>query len=220
MPSPEAAAVIPVPLPLRRVSRDAWHADESLRFDERGVERWPRATERLRGVVVHHTSTPNGERDPAARVRDIYAFHALDRGWGDMGYHLLIDETGALYEGRAGSAGVLDGAPAVIGGHVYGHNAGTLGIALLGTFDERPPSAAACAALVSAVSLLAERHGLDPLAARSTGAGGVVPTICTHRDLAPAACPGDACHRMLPELRARVAAAVGSVAGRVAATLG
>jgi N-acetylmuramoyl-L-alanine amidase len=217
---PEAAAVVPSPLPLRLLSRKAWRADESLRFDARGLERWPRVTAPLRGVVIHHSSSPNGDPAPAARVRAIYAFHAVARGWGDMGYHLLIDETGTVYEGRAGTAGVLHGAPAVIGAHVYGHNAGTVGIALLGTLNERPPSAAACGALVAVLSRLAERHGLDPLAARSTGAGGVVPTICTHRDLAPATCPGDACHHMLPELRARVAAAVGAVSGRVTAMLG
>jgi hypothetical protein len=111
---------------------------------------------------------------------------------------------------------VLDGGPAVIGGHVYGHNRGTLGIALLGTLTDRRPSAPACAALVAVMSRLAERHGLDPAAARRTDAGGVAPTLCAHRDLARGACPGDACYAMLPEVRAQVAAAVKAFPGQLA----
>ena len=184
------------------VGRGGWHADESLRFNGSGGERWPRETEPLRGLVLHHTSTPNSERDPAARVKAIYEFHAVERGWGDIGYHLLIDEAGTVYEGRAGTADVFDGGPAVVGGHVHGHNGGTLGIALLGTLIERPPSPRAWRSLVTVMAWLARRHDLDPL-----GNGGAFPAICAHRDLTPTPCPGEACYELLAALRTQVAAA-------------
>jgi hypothetical protein len=193
------------------VGRAAWEADEALRFDAAGGERWPRRAEPLRGLVLHHTNTPNFEQDAAARIRAIYAFHALHRGWGDIGYHLLIDEAGSVYEGRTGTASVLDGGPAVVGGHVYGHNRGTLGIALLGTLTDRPPSPPAWSALVAVMAWLAHRHALDPLGVRDAGHD-AVPTICAHRDLAATPCPGDACYALLSALRTQVATALSAAA--------
>jgi hypothetical protein len=157
--------------------------------------------------VLHHTNTCNRESDPAARVRAIYEFHAVDRGWGDVGYHLLVDEAGAVYEGRFGTAEVLRGGPAVVGGHVFGHNRGTLGIALLGTLIDRSPTPRAWTALVETVAWLLHRHHLDPLGAQHAH-GRVRPTICAHRDLAPTPCPGDACYAQLSTLRTQVAVAV------------
>ncbi|MGH8969606.1 MAG: peptidoglycan recognition protein family protein [Actinomycetes bacterium] len=191
------------------VSRQDWLADESLRLDPSGGERWPRETEPLREVVLHHTKTPNSDRDSAARVRAIYEFHAAQRGWGDIGYHLVVDEAGIVFEGRAGTAELLDGGPAVVGGHVYGHNEGTVGIAMLGTLFEQPPSRRAWTALVEVLAWLAYRHNLDPL-----GAGGASLTIRAHCDLAPTTCPGAASYELLPTLRAQVAAAVSGWPGQ------
>lgn len=165
--------------------------------------------------MLHHTGTPNRDPDPAGRVRTIYRFHALERGWGDIGYHLLIDESGTIYEGRAGTAGLLDGGPAVIGGHVYGHNGGTAGIALLGTLIERPPSRRAWSALVATLAWLAHRHELDPLGEQD--APGAIPTICAHRDLTSKPCPGEAFYELLATLRTQVAAAGGGRASALAA---
>jgi len=184
------------------VTRDKWGADESLRFDDVGAETWPRDTDPVRGVVLHHTKTPRGEADPLARLRAIYAFHAVDRGWGDIGYHLLVDEAGVVYEGRAGSVAVLDGGPAVIAGHVYGNNPGNVGIALLGTHFEYAPSAAARSSLVALMACLCALHGLDPLDTTSVDGG----SLRAHRDLRDTTCPGDAAYALLPALRAQVAA--------------
>ena len=199
----------------RLIRRAAWGADESLRFDPDGAEIWPRGWTDVRRLVVHHTSTPNDESDPAARVRAIYEFHALERGWGDIGYHLLVDEAGNLYEGRSGAAGTLDAAPGVIGAHVYGHNAGTLGVALIGTLTDQRPTAPALATAVALLGALAYRHGIDPGERWSNAGGrGSVPTICAHRDLGATSCPGDACYEAMPELRIAAAAAVRAHSGR------
>ena len=136
----------------------------------------------------------------------------MERGWGDIGYHLLIDEAGTVYEGRAGTAETLAGGPVVVGGHVYGHNAGTIGIALLGTLTERPPSSRAWTALVVVMAWLAHLHDVDPLGAQGTGSD-PIPTICAHCDLRATPCPGEACYEMLSTLRAEVAAAAGGWLG-------
>jgi len=78
------------------ISREAWGADESLRFAESGAEEWERLYVAPRIVVVHHTATRNRPSDPAADVRAIYAFHAVTQGWGDIGYNALIDHEGLV----------------------------------------------------------------------------------------------------------------------------
>jgi hypothetical protein len=73
------------------VSRSQWGADESLRFDAAGNEIWPAEYFPAQKLTVHHTATTNGDPDPAATVRAIYRYHAIDRGWGDIGYQFLVD---------------------------------------------------------------------------------------------------------------------------------
>jgi len=68
---------------------------------------WPISyTDKLKKIVVHHTDSDlkdlNGDRrtdsrDYVAMVRSIYYFHAISRGWGDIGYNYLIDPLGNIY---------------------------------------------------------------------------------------------------------------------------
>ena len=53
-------------------------------------------------IVIHHTATTNSYTDGAAQVRAVYAYQAGTRSWGDVGYHVLVDRYGRIYEGRQG----------------------------------------------------------------------------------------------------------------------
>jgi hypothetical protein len=188
-------------------SRASWGADESLMS-------WAPEYYAAQKLTVHHTATANNDPDPAATVRAIYRYHAVDRGWGDIGYHYLIDESGRVYEGRWSGT---DGDPAhdpsgavVTAAHVGGYNSGNLGIALLGTLSSQPPTAAARTALEGLLRDLTARHGIDP---QGTGlytnpVNGVtktVPNISGHRDWEATECPGGAFYAALPSIRAAVA---------------
>lgn len=81
-------------------SRAEWGADETLRLDAQGNERWRPEFHVAQVMTVHHTATRNDDPDPAATVRAIYRYHAVDQGWGDIGYQYLVDESGMVYEGR------------------------------------------------------------------------------------------------------------------------
>jgi hypothetical protein len=190
------------------VPRAGWGADESLRFDCHGNECWTEERAPVRGIVLHHTLTPNGERDVPGRLRGIYRFHAVERGWGDIGYHLMIDEAGCVYEGRHGTLAAQRRGEGVLGAHTLGFNRGSVGIALLGTLTERQATLKARASLEAVVAELAAVHGIDPAATvawpRSGPARVSAHMICAHRDLAEVACPGDAFYLTLPELRAAV----------------
>jgi hypothetical protein len=204
------------------ISRAGWGADESLRFDADGNEIWPRTFYPVQKLIVHHTATRNADPTPAATVRAIYRDQAVNRGWGDIGYNLLIDEQGRVYEGRysrdlaAGETptGTDADGNGVVGAHVGGWNSGTMGIALLGTLTDQDATPAARSALEWLLAWLAERHGIDPDATSTyvnpvNGATKTNQNITGHRDWAATECPGGAFYATFPSLRHAVATRLG-----------
>lgn len=179
------------------ISRGHWGANESLRYAQ-GSEVWPRSYSPVRKIIVHHTASTNGPADPAAVVRAIYYYHAIQQGWGDIGYNYLIDNDGRVYEGRTGGAGV-------VGGHAEKYNRGSIGIALIGSFTGADPSPKALASLEQLVVSKAVEHGIDPLA-RSFFVDKETPNVSGHRDVMNTACPGDQLYTLLPGLRDRATA--------------
>ena len=195
------------------VTRAAWGADESLGLNADGRERWPLADWPLQILVVHHTAWPEPVGPPADAVSRIHRLHAAERGWGDIGYGYLIAADGTIYEGRSTTRSRPAHTPA--GAHVRDHNAGSLGIALLGGFATSEPAPAAREALVAIMAFEAARANIDPTGTTVyvnpvTGRGAFVPIIAAHRDLAPTECPGDALNRLLPEIRLATSVAVRS----------
>ncbi|MFH5823439.1 N-acetylmuramoyl-L-alanine amidase [Georgenia sp. AZ-5] len=213
-------------------SRADWGADETLRLGADGDAKWPPEFHDTQVMTVHHTVTSNDDPDPEATVRAIYRYHAVDRGWGDIGYHYLIDEAGVVYEGRwsgttsASCEGAVgadgsdfaheDGTDRVVtAAHTAGRNAGHLGVALLGEFTDHPsrgadPTPGAVNALEDLLAELALRHGLDPLAKVDyvnpvSGGRATVDTIGGHRDHAGTDCPGERLYGQLPGIRENVA---------------
>jgi len=205
------------------VTREQWGADESYRFNSDGSEKWPPAFYPTQKLVVHHTATKNDDPDPAATVRAIYRYHAIDKGWGDIGYNFLVDGNGNIYKGRySGPAATwysdtttgenADG-HGVTAAHVAGYNSGTMGIAVLGTYRTTKVPAAARSAVVDHLAWEAERHGLDPEGTSTytnpvNGATKDVANISGHRDWASTECPGDAFYADIEAIRSDVAAKV------------
>ncbi|RKR88528.1 N-acetylmuramoyl-L-alanine amidase [Micromonospora pisi] len=210
------------------LSRGTWDADESLRFAADGSEVWPGQFIPVQTLTVHHTGLTehNGDPDPAATVRAIYYDQCVLQGWGDIGYHLLIDEQGRVYEGRYsgsdaipvyGSALGDDRRPLMVNAaHVGGFNAGNVGVCLLGRFSTGQPTAAAHRSLVLVLAALSALGRLNPTARTTyvnplSGVSGEVNVISGHRDWAsigadPTECPGDAFYPYLGKLRREVAA--------------
>lgn len=210
------------------ISRAAWGADETLRFDGAGEERWPREYFPLQKLVVHHTAGRNVDPNPAATVRAIYYFHAVMRRWGDIGYSYLIDEAGRVYEGRhsrdywSGAIPTSDNPSllAVAGGHAKYHNQGTMSFSLLGTFSTQAPTAAAQASLVRMLAWAAVKYHLDPRATSTyvnpqTGVRRTTPNITGHHDYQSTSCPGGVLYSLLPTIRNRVASAMNLWPGQI-----
>jgi len=201
-------------------TRRAWGADESIR---NGAQ----VFHPIKKIFIHHTVSANNDSDPAATIRAIYAYHVQVRGWQDIGYNFLIDQRGVIYEGRyarpysAGErpTGEDSSGRGVEGAHTYEHNPGSVGIAMLGTYDSQAPSDAAVNSLVNLVAWEAGHHGINPLgsdtyANASSGAAEQFPNVAGHRDAptAPSDCPGAKLYPMLPNIRQRAKQTIDSQA--------
>src|SRR5215213_8821050 len=186
------------------VTRCEWGADESLMT-------WTPEYYPAQKFTVHHTATTNGDVDPAARMRAIYRYQAVDRGFGDIGYQYLIDESGQVYEGRySGTDGHpghdANGVNVVTAAHVGGFNSGNTGIALLGTLTSVEATAAARRSLERLLGELTARHGIDPHGGSEyvnpvNGVTKDVANISGHRDWAATECPGGTLYARLPAIR-------------------
>ena len=185
------------------ISRAEWGADESLRFDANGNEIWPREYIIPRKVFIHHTAGSNNIPDPAAAVRAVYYFHAVTRGWGDIGYNFVVDQQGRIYQGRYG--GEID-RHIVVGGHTLGYNYSSMGISVLGNFESSAGGialpAAAEAAIESFVAARCQRYGIDPLAGGSIAGTWFPYGVLGHRDAGTTSCPGDLAYARLDDMRA------------------
>lgn len=191
------------------ISRAQWGADESKMT-------WPIKRTSTKAAVVHHTAgTNNYTCDQSAKlVRGIYQYHAVELGWGDIGYHALVDKCGTVFEGRTGGL-----AGNVIGGHVLGFNRNTFGISMMGNYDGATPSSKTVNAVADVVAWKLKASGvpadgttrLTSEAAKGSKypAGAVValPTIFGHRDVASTACPGQRGYDRLGAIRDRAVSA-------------
>ncbi|MGH9837079.1 MAG: N-acetylmuramoyl-L-alanine amidase [Blastocatellia bacterium] len=167
-------------------------------------------------LIVHHTVNDNNATDWPAVVRSIWNFHIFTNGWADIGYNYLIDPNGVIYEGRSGGDNVL-------GAHFSGVNAGTMGVAMLGTFTEVAPAAKALNSLKKILAWKADQRNLDPTGTSLHAASQRnLNTISGHRD-GPGSteCPGDSFYPLLPAIRTEVnnlLSSAGAVAGVSAAS--
>lgn len=69
-----------------------------------------------------------------AILRAIYAYHTQSQGWSDIGYNLLVDRFGRIWEGRSGGIG-----RPVIGAHTYGYNEESSAMSAIGSFEVARP---------------------------------------------------------------------------------
>jgi hypothetical protein len=160
------------PLNLEARAESGWFNPQNNPF---GVLRYqPPLAEWLTTIVVHHSALPV-EQGPA----EIQALHMDKSGYADIGYHFLIGDDGTLYEGR----------PIHLrGAHTEGYNTGTVGIVLLGNFENREPTQAQFITLNQLIHLLRNRYGITHLAG--------------HHDFNPevTVCPGHFLHDRLSEI--------------------
>ncbi|MBZ0286520.1 MAG: peptidoglycan recognition protein family protein [Anaerolineae bacterium] len=104
-------------------------------------------------VAIHHSAAMLASDETARGIQDE---HMDLNGWADIAYHFAIDNTGVIYEGREiGSRGAS----------VAGHNTGTIGVVVMGNFEQEHPLEIQLSTLQSLVNWLAQEYTLSHLAA-------------------------------------------------------
>ena len=139
---------------------------------------------RIDRITVHHEGWHpvhfTDARQTIRRLQQIRQIHTRDNHWADIGYHLVIDRAGRIWEGRP---------MCYQGAHVRDQNEHNLGIMCLGNFDRQSPTRAQLAGLQR--TLTDFRHRLR------IPAGNVL----THQEINPTRCPGAALQRHMLSLR-------------------
>jgi hypothetical protein len=103
----------------------------------------------LNTIVVHHSATAYSSPN------EIQALHMDGRGFADVAYHFMITTDGTIYEGRE-----ID----IRGAHVQSFNTGSVGIVLLGNFNEDQPTETQLTSLRALVDYLSYAYEIKYLA--------------------------------------------------------
>ncbi len=95
-------------------------------------------------IIIHHTGA---EEENAEAVRQ----HHLSRGWRDVGYNYIIERDGAVVPGRS----LLIPGAHTKAAHMNFHS---IGIALIGNFEEHPPARDQAKALIDLITGLRRQY--------------------------------------------------------------
>ncbi len=202
-------------------SRATWGA-ASWAYANDDCDEGPIINDRTQAIVVHHTVTSNSytASQVPGILRSLQRFHQDTQGWCDLGYNLVIDRFGGIWEGRAGGVDLP-----VQGGHARGFNTGTTGVAMLGQHQAgasptgQAPTAAARASLeaVAAWKLGTAgadpggtvwlRYGSDSPGRYASGTWVEVDRLTTHHALGQTSCPGSYVRAETPGMRNVIGAA-------------
>lgn len=175
-PFDEPPAAAPAPLPGSVLPRSQWAGGAP-------VPSLMNPMLPVRYITVHHDGMEpfyaTDARSTAMRLEKIRLAHR-GKGWGDIGYHFVVDRDGRVWQGRP-----LNWQ----GAHVKDHNEGNIGLVALGNFDRQTPSAAQIAALNRHVSALMRQYRVS------------IANVKTHQEWAPTACPGTNLQRYMVAVR-------------------
>lgn len=161
---------------IRRVPKEQWLGKPSVP----GI-----AEHQPRRIVLHHSYIPSAAGfSGEASIRGIHTYHTKNKGWSDIGYHFLISPDGSLiFEGRPENQ---------IGAHCGGTppagvirnfgNTGSLGICLIGNYDEERPEVHALYTISILIHSLLEKYNIPPTE---------VFGHCEAWSKAPKSCPGE-----------------------------
>lgn len=130
-------------------------------------------------ITVHHSAmmfAGNNRAAAAYELERIRASHTGSRGFGDIGYHFIIDRNGQVWEGRSLKWQ---------GAHVKSQNEGNIGVMCMGNFDVQSPTSAQQQALIRHVRALMSKYRVP------------VSRVKTHKEMAATACPGVSLQRYM-----------------------
>lgn len=186
------------------ITREEWNADtvDSSRLSY---------AKELKAICIHHTGGSNtytAAQSPQV-VRGMFTYHTKTLGWADLGYNVVVDKYGQVFEGRAGGLHRN-----VAGAHARGFNTGSCGISVMGDYMDIPVPTAALNAIATvaawklASTFTQDVYGTETWTVTTSNVkrNGTfsMPHLFAHRDVNYTDCPGDTYYGQLPELRSLV----------------
>ncbi len=133
---------------------------------------WERPLSQVQYLAIHHTAAPDTQTP-----EDIALYHVQNRGWGGIGYHLMIDKTGVVsYVGDITTARA----------NVQNKNELVIGICLIGNFTG---GAKPTTAQITSTHYLC-RHFI--FATPELTSVTTWDSVVGHQQLGSTLCPGDA----------------------------
>lgn len=172
-------------------------ADDSADIRRAGLAFRPRShwtsaplkTDRLRPMenydrlTIHHSGgeqfRESSEVSAVQRLQGMLAEH-VGRGYGDIGYHFVIDPAGRVWEGRD---------LAFEGAHVVSQNDANIGVVALGDYDRQEFLDGQRESMRLLVGCLRERYGIK------------LHRVYGHSDLGASACPGKNLYAWVNEMK-------------------
>lgn len=155
--------------------------------------------------IVHHSAGQTTSADFAAVVRSYYDFHTGTNGWDDIGYNWLIDGNGIIYEGRG---------QGLQGAHFSCMNENTIGICVIGNYENATPTTEAINALQNFIAWGSCEEDIDVLGMDLHPSSTFnLNNISGHLDgndspnaCSSTVCPGTNLYNLFPTIRDEIAA--------------
>ncbi|MBF4160148.1 N-acetylmuramoyl-L-alanine amidase [Nocardioides acrostichi] len=194
----------------RRTPRPALRDRKDWGANEKWAEHDPVICRTIQQVHIHHSASSNGyaRRDVPGMIRSFYAYHTQSLGWSDIGYNFLVDRFGRIWVGRAGGPN-----RPIRGAHTLGFNDTSVGICVIGNYEQVKPSAKAITAIVKLASWKLHMYHRRPGGSARVWSHSSdkypkrewvrLRVIDGHRDTNDTACPGIKLYRKLPRIRKR-----------------
>lgn len=159
------------------IQRSEWASTEPRPWLMRDVGGYDR-------ITIHHTGSEmpifvTKREKVIDAINNVLKDH-LDRQYGDIAYHFLIDYAGRVWAGRS---------LAYEGAHVQDQNENNLGIVLLGNFDEQEPSGEQINSLFRLIQGVRRTFGIK------------LHRVYGHRDLGYSVCPGKHLYSHVQQLK-------------------
>ena len=163
-----------------------------------------RSTSEVRHLAVHHSAGSNTDTNYINVIRNIYLYHTNQNGWDDIAYNYLISQDGTLFLGRDSMGkGAHDD---IIGAHFCAKNTGTMGICLLGNYEEVSLPDKMYSTLKQVLTWKCAKENLLPDDSEIHPKTGTeyLKHVVGHRDGCATECPGDSVYQLLSVMRKEI----------------
>lgn len=189
-------------------------AIETIRTENGHTLVWPiEKTKQVERIVIHHTAeNSQTDKDDFAMIRGIYYYHAVVRGWGDIGYNYLVGQRGQIFEGRSGG-------DYNVAAHALWNNKSSVWVSVMGNFMTDSVVSEQEEAVKTMVEFLSKKYGIDihttSMGHRECKKDGciiddfITPNLAGHREVGFTSCPGDNLFSIVEDIRKTETSTIG-----------